>query len=249
MGAWEGDTIVDLNRAFASYLRERGENSPRQRPRRACRRGWRRLSWAGGDAGRRAAGDRARGDARGRTCTGRQPDRLSGRWGEAARALAGRRIACMGGNSATICTAWSRAARGATSTVAEVIEAAKTEGQWGFWKVPARCRGPDDDVPYPERTRYFDYEGEAAIVIGKRGATSRRTASTTTSGASRCSTTGASATIHGHPKPMSYNLAKNFDGSTSMGPCIVVGELDPAERRRGAAGQRPGAPALQHAAT
>ena len=28
-------------------------------------------------------------------------------------------------------------------------------------------------------------------------------------------------------RPMSYNLAKNFDRSTSMGPCIVVGELDP----------------------
>ena len=28
---------------------------------------------------------------------------------------------------------------------------------------------------------------------------------------------------------MSYNLAKNFDGSTSMGPCIVVGELHPQD--------------------
>jgi 2-keto-4-pentenoate hydratase/2-oxohepta-3-ene-1,7-dioic acid hydratase in catechol pathway len=27
-------------------------------------------------------------------------------------------------------------------------------------------------------------------------------------------------------KPISYNLAKNFDGSASMGPCIVVGEVD-----------------------
>ncbi|HTE86888.1 MAG TPA: fumarylacetoacetate hydrolase family protein, partial [Dehalococcoidia bacterium] len=30
-------------------------------------------------------------------------------------------------------------------------------------------------------------------------------------------------------RPMSYNLPKNFDGSTSMGPCIVVGELKPQE--------------------
>ena len=28
---------------------------------------------------------------------------------------------------------------------------------------------------------------------------------------------------------MSYNLAKNFDGSTSMGPCIVVDELQPQD--------------------
>jgi len=29
----------------------------------------------------------------------------------------------------------------------------------------------------------------------------------------------------GSPRPMSYNVPKNFDGCTSMGPCIVVGEL------------------------
>lgn len=27
---------------------------------------------------------------------------------------------------------------------------------------------------------------------------------------------------------ISYNLWKNFDGSTAIGPCIVAGELDPA---------------------
>ena len=30
-------------------------------------------------------------------------------------------------------------------------------------------------------------------------------------------------------RPMSYNLAKNFDRSTSMGPCILVGKLDPQD--------------------
>jgi 2-keto-4-pentenoate hydratase/2-oxohepta-3-ene-1,7-dioic acid hydratase in catechol pathway len=28
-------------------------------------------------------------------------------------------------------------------------------------------------------------------------------------------------------RAVSYNLQKNFDGAASMGPCIVVGELDP----------------------
>jgi len=32
----------------------------------------------------------------------------------------------------------------------------------------------------------------------------------------------------GSPRPMSYNLAKNFDGSTCMGPCIAVGEVAPS---------------------
>jgi len=40
-------------------------------------------------------------------------------------------------------------------------------GRWGFWKVPAAVPGPGDEIVYPRRTEYFDYEGEAAVVIGK----------------------------------------------------------------------------------
>ncbi len=29
--------------------------------------------------------------------------------------------------------------------------------------------GPNDTIPFPKRVTYFDYEGEVAIVIGKRG--------------------------------------------------------------------------------
>ena len=29
----------------------------------------------------------------------------------------------------------------------------------------------------------------------------------------------------GPPRPLNFNLAKNFDTSVSIGPCIVVGEL------------------------
>ena len=38
--------------------------------------------------------------------------------------------------------------------------------------------------------------------------------------------TGASATAAATDRAVSYNLQKNFDGAVSMGPCIVVGELD-----------------------
>ena len=31
----------------------------------------------------------------------------------------------------------------------------------------------------------------------------------------------------GTDRPVSYNFQKNFDGAASMGPCIVVGEVDP----------------------
>src|SRR5581483_7612498 len=81
----------------------------------------------------------------------------------------GRRIACMGGNFADHLLGMERHRRGADVTIEDVARAAKAEGQWGFWKVPDVVAGPDEDVRYPRRTRYFDYEGEAAIVIGKRG--------------------------------------------------------------------------------
>jgi 2-keto-4-pentenoate hydratase/2-oxohepta-3-ene-1,7-dioic acid hydratase in catechol pathway len=106
---------------------------------------------------------------------------------------------------------------------------AREEGQWGFWKTPAEVAGTEDEIPYPGRTRRFDYEGEVAIVIGKRGkdiaadrideyvwgVTLLHDWSIRDAGSS-----GPQG------RPISYNLAKNFDGSTSMGPCIVTGELN-----------------------
>ena len=134
-----------------------------------------------------------------------------------------RRIACAGGNYAEHLMGMES---GGNVTLEEVRQKARDRGQWGFWKVPAEVAGPDGGIPFPKRTRYFDYEGEAAIIIGK------------------CGKDISASHIHDYvwgvtllndwsirdgafkPFPMSYNQAKNFDGSTSMGPCIVVGELE-----------------------
>jgi 2-keto-4-pentenoate hydratase/2-oxohepta-3-ene-1,7-dioic acid hydratase in catechol pathway len=108
----------------------------------------------------------------------------------------------------------------------EVARKARERGQWGFWKVPHAVAGPNDEIAYPKRTEYFDYEGEGAIVIGKAGKDIA---------AHRIGEFVWGVTLindwsirdgMGSPRPMSYNVAKNFDGSTSMGPCILVGELD-----------------------
>ena len=155
-----------------------------------------------------------------------------------------RRIACVGGNFADHLRGMER---GEPKTIEQVTQQARAAGQWGFWKVPAFVSGPDDDVAYPKRTEYFDYEGEVALVIGKRGKDIA---------ADRLDEYVWGVTLFndlsirdgmGSPRPMSYNLAKNFDGSTCMGPCIVVGEVAPAARRRGDVRQRRGPPALQHA--
>jgi 2-keto-4-pentenoate hydratase/2-oxohepta-3-ene-1,7-dioic acid hydratase in catechol pathway len=136
-----------------------------------------------------------------------------------------RRIACVGGNYAQhLLGMWANRLGKTDITVEQVAEEAKKAGQWGFWKVPAEVAGPNDTIPFPKRVTYFDYEGEVAIVIGKRGKNIP---------ASKIDDYVWGVTLFhdwsirdggGTDRMVSYNLAKNFDGAVSMGPCIVVGE-------------------------
>jgi len=138
-----------------------------------------------------------------------------------------RRIACVGGNYAQhLLGMWANRLGKTDMTVEEVAHEAKKAGQWGFWKVPAEVTGPGDTIPFPKRVTYFDYEGEVAIVIGKRGKNIP---------ASRINEHVWGVTLFhdwsirdggGTDRMVSYNLQKNFDGATSMGPCIAVGETD-----------------------
>ena len=201
VGAWVGDRIVDLNRsnpALPSGLRQFIE-----------------------------AGQSALDDAlRVIDTIDRAPDaailaasavRLLAPWPE-------RRIACVGGNFADHLRGMER---GESKTIEQVTEQARANGQWGFWKVPAHVSGPDEAVAYPRRTEYFDYEGEAAIVISKRGKDIPQSALSQYVWGVTLFNDLSIRDGMGGPRPMSYNLAKNFDGSTCMGPAIVVGELAP----------------------
>ncbi len=86
----------------------------------------------------------------------------------------GARIACAGGNYADHHLAMARNRPGGSKEAAEltlqgVAESIRKSGFWGFWKIDRSCLGPDDEVSYPARAKYFDYEGEAAIVLGRQG--------------------------------------------------------------------------------
>jgi 2-keto-4-pentenoate hydratase/2-oxohepta-3-ene-1,7-dioic acid hydratase in catechol pathway len=134
-----------------------------------------------------------------------------------------RRIACVGGNFADHLRGMEA---GSERSIEEVTQRARAAGQWGFWKVPAIVSGPDDEVGYPKRTEYFDYEGEVALVIGKRGKDipgSRLNEFVW--GVTLFNDLSIRDGMGGPQRPMSYNLAKNFDGSTCMGPAIAVGEV------------------------
>ena len=141
-----------------------------------------------------------------------------------------RRVACVGGNYAKhLLGMWANRLGKIDITVEEVAAEAKKAGQWGFWKVPADVTGPNGTIPFPKRVTYFDYEGEVAIIIGKRGKNIP---------ASKINEYVWGVTLFhdwsirdggGTDRAVSYNLQKNFDGAASMGPCIAVGETDPQE--------------------
>jgi acylpyruvate hydrolase len=138
-----------------------------------------------------------------------------------------RRIACVGGNyAAHLAGMWANRLGKTDVSIEQITEEAKKAGQWGFWKVPAEVAGPNDTIPFPKRVTYFDYEGEVAIVIGKRGKN--------IPAAKIAEYVWGVTLFHdwsirdggGTDRAVSYNLQKNFDGAVSMGPCIVVEELD-----------------------
>jgi 2-keto-4-pentenoate hydratase/2-oxohepta-3-ene-1,7-dioic acid hydratase in catechol pathway len=225
IGAWRGDKIIDLNRALASYLREqRGDaNAQAHADDRIPSRleSFIALGKVAIEDAQRAIEHATKSGADGVVHDASRV-KLHAPWPE-------RRLACVGGNYAAHLAGMWAGRPGVTGDLAQITQMARGEGQWGFWKNPHEVAGPDEDIPYPRRTKRFDYEGEVAILIGKRGKNIP---------ADRIDEyvwgvtlfhdwsirDGGSSGPQG--RPISYNLAKNFDGSASMGPCIVVGEVD-----------------------
>ena len=222
VGALEGDRVIDVNRALSNYLRdERGDANAQAH---ADERIPSRLEHFIG-LGKAAIEDaawaieHAAESNASAVVYAAKSVKLHAPWPE-------RRIACVGGNYAAHLAGMWAGRPGVTGDLAQITRIARDEGQWGFWKNPHEVAGPDEEIPYPNRTKRFDYEGEVAIVIGKRGKNMP---------ADRIDEYVWGVTLF-HDwsirdggalnKPISYNLAKNFDGSASIGPCIVVGELD-----------------------
>ena len=99
---------------------------------------------------------------------------------------------------------------------------------WGFWNVEKEFLGPDGDMIYPARCSQLDFEGEVAIILGKKGKDLRpEDLKDYVWGV----TLACDWSIRGPREkmgPMDFAVPKNFDTSMSLGPCIVVGELEPA---------------------
>ncbi len=81
----------------------------------------------------------------------------------------GARIACAGGNFADHAAAMAEKMQAASLHRRCPRAASASNGIWGFWKVNRAAVRPDGEVIYPAKATRLDYEGELAIVIGKRG--------------------------------------------------------------------------------
>ena len=92
---------------------------------------------------------------------------------------------------------------------------------WGFWKNARNVVGPDEPVFYPARTERLDYEVEVAAVLGKRGKDiPEEEAMDYVYGY----TIVNDVSCRDQPGDRGLFLAKNFDTSVPMGPCIVTAD-------------------------
>jgi 2-keto-4-pentenoate hydratase/2-oxohepta-3-ene-1,7-dioic acid hydratase in catechol pathway len=113
--------------------------------------------------------------------------------------------------------------RGVKVTV-EDIKRDVEEGRappWGFWKCARNVIGPDEPVIYPARTERLDYEVEVAAIIGKKGKDiPEDEAMNYVFGYTILNDISA----RDQANDRGFFLAKNFDTSAPMGPCIVTAD-------------------------
>jgi 2-keto-4-pentenoate hydratase/2-oxohepta-3-ene-1,7-dioic acid hydratase in catechol pathway len=139
------------------------------------------------------------------------------------------RIACAGGNFADHAAAMAVKMR-RRPYEGDAYQEIREAGFWGFWKLAREIIGPDGELVYPERCNRLDYEGEIAIVLGKRGVDLKPAQLTDFVWGVTMLGDWSIRAPGGLPGgPLNFAFPKNFDTSCSLGPCIVVGEVDPTD--------------------
>jgi 2-keto-4-pentenoate hydratase/2-oxohepta-3-ene-1,7-dioic acid hydratase in catechol pathway len=229
-GALHDGNVVDLSHAYAKYLRERtNEPSPL------------------GMADVVVPSDLARfieGGPRALEAAQTALDYLSGqaqdKFGPSGERLVheqatvrlhaprpnGARIACAGGNFADHAAAMAVKMRG-RAYEGDAYQEIRNAGFWGFWKLGREIVGPEGELIYPDRCNRLDYEGEIAIVLGKRGADLKASQlNEYVWGVTMLADWSIRAPREGPGGPLNFAFPKNFDTSCSLGPCIVIGEAD-----------------------
>ena len=230
VGVLDGPRVIDANGAFAKYA---GRSSAKRRRMSSPRR------WLHQISATSSMLDRGRSRARTRLSSISRTWRTtsSARRGEALIVpveqtklhppLASRasRIMNLGNNFADHVRDYRLHRLRERVTIEQVRADVRAQGLWGFYKIAACAIGTDEDLVYPDHTEQLDYEGEVALVFGRQAKSQRAEV--------------LDAYVWGFTlqndwsirdqveNPLSgYAMAKNFDGSASLGPCIVVNEID-----------------------
>jgi 2-keto-4-pentenoate hydratase/2-oxohepta-3-ene-1,7-dioic acid hydratase in catechol pathway len=230
-GALHEGNVVDLSHACAKYLRERvGEASPREMAEALAPSNLARLIEGGPRALEHAqkALDYLFGQAqdkfgpRGETLVFPATEvRLHAPRPDNAR------IACAGGNFADHAAAMAVKMRGRPYE-GDAYQEIRKAGFWGFWKLAREIVGPEGELVYPERCNRLDYEGEIAILLGKRGVDLKPgQLQDYVWGVTMLGDWSIRAPQERASGAFNFAFPKNFDTSCSLGPCIAVGEADP----------------------
>jgi acylpyruvate hydrolase len=113
----------------------------------------------------------------------------------------------------------------------EMRAASKARGLWGFYCFTENAVGTGDNIIYPTRTDRLDYEGEVAVIVGKKGKDIRADrAEPFFWGYILQNDVSARTTLPVADNPQtSFHRGKNFDSSIAGGPYIAVGEFPDAQ--------------------
>jgi 2-keto-4-pentenoate hydratase/2-oxohepta-3-ene-1,7-dioic acid hydratase in catechol pathway len=219
LGAVESDNVIDLNSAFASYLASIGEPLPSASADAMVPNELGAFIEAGErgiEAAQRAVDHAKASD---------QPGLVMPLGRVKLHAPYSRRCRIMmaGGNYVV----HSQGMTGRGQTLEELYNASRTRGIWGFYCFPENAAGPDEPIIYPSRTDRLDYEGEVAVIIGKKGKDiAAKDAAPYFWGYMLQNDVSARNSTIGPDNPQSgFTRAKNFDTSICGGPYIAVGEF------------------------
>ena len=142
-----------------------------------------------------------------------------------------------------------RARRRRCITLDEARAQALSSPPWGFYKMGSSISNPDEDVQYPSRTKLLDYEGEVALIIGKRGKDIKR-ADLLEHVFGYTLFDDFSLRDNMDKGVMNFARVKNFQGSGALGPIVALKDeaprpaghrlLDQGQRRGQAEGEHQG---------
>ncbi|MHB8566333.1 MAG: fumarylacetoacetate hydrolase family protein [Nitrososphaerales archaeon] len=229
LGIMNDGFVVDLQRACAAYLVET-ENEPRPYEMAEALVGWNLEGFiAGGERSAKIARNvneyamrrQSEGEWLGvqaeKIVQSTSALRLHAPWLKSAKVM------CAGANFSDHLSGMFSRIRGAYISPQDAASEARKENAWGFYKLGSSIIGPEDPVLYPEKTARLDFEGEVAIIFGKKGKDIR---------ASKILDYVLGYTLFNDFSIrdskidrggfLNFAFAKNFEGAGSLGPWITL---------------------------